>query len=239
MSCARFEEMLFAAIDGPLADADARNLARHTEGCERCRALQELMAAGDPPDLPADLAESILAATSPAWSRTFAWLDAGLRELDSMQPDEGFVDDVLAATSGPRRRAEGPAFVVRLRSRWARLLQRPRLAFEAAYVGSLAIVVAAGLGAAPSPVSALDALRQIRDERVQPAAASAADRTVAFGARVGAAIGDEARGFWSATIQPTIDSGHAAWCETFACEDTEDIRQEQEIRTPQPPRSSP
>lgn len=103
MDCARFEELMFASLDGPLAAPDEEPRRIHAAGCARCAALERLMSTEVPvreAAAPEDLLESILIATSPGWARTFERLDRELPGLAQLQPDAAFVADVLAATTG-------------------------------------------------------------------------------------------------------------------------------------------
>jgi anti-sigma factor RsiW len=73
-----------------------------------------------------------------------------LPEMALLQPDASFADDVLKATSD-RRAAGGarPSFTG-VRQWWRGMMQRPRFAWEAAYVGALLVLIALG-----SPASLL------------------------------------------------------------------------------------
>ena len=208
MDCTRFEELWFAALDGPHTGAEARRVygaeetARraHAAGCARCSALERLVsAAATKPEAepPEDLLESILAATSPAWARTFARLDRELPDMAEVRPDPTFVADVLAATSGAapsdasatalqttparptapivRRRPASPR-LDRLATAWEALVRRPRLAFEGAYVGAVVLMLVVGTPAWSLSVSPAELLTEIRADRVEPAVQSVNQR---------------------------------------------------------------
>jgi hypothetical protein len=78
-----------------------------------------------------------------------------LPALGELSPQAGFLDDVLKATVGARR----PAFGERLTAAWGRLVQRPRIAWEVAYVGAMLVWLIFG-----TPASLLqNVARQTRD----------------------------------------------------------------------------
>ena len=177
MDCSSFEELMFAALNGPLAGPDEEARKTHAAGCARCGARERLMSTEEPVPAaaaPEDLLESILIATSPAWARTFERLDRELPGLAHVQPDAAFVTDVLAATTGaaareaaaatreaaaapraatvPSTSEEAASFraprrvrrIDRFAAAWEALLRRPRLAFEGAYIGALALILLVG-----------------------------------------------------------------------------------------------
>lgn len=108
------------ASAAPEAFGDARLLAGHLATCADCRAL----------------------------GATLAALARDLPALAEVAPDPGFVDDVLAVTSG-RQAAErlAPPLTVRervesfLAGAWRAWVRRPAFAVEAAYAGVLCLLV--------------------------------------------------------------------------------------------------
>ena len=82
-------------------------------------------------------------------------LAGSLRELNQvlpqmalLQPDASFADDVLKATSDRRVAAGTRASFAGARQWWRGMMQRPRFAWEAAYVGALLVLIALGNPAA-------------------------------------------------------------------------------------------
>ncbi len=264
MDCARFEELMFASLDGPLAVADEEARSIHAAGCARCGALERLMLTEAPVPgaaAPEDLLESILIATSPSWARTFERLDRELPGLAHVQPDAAFVTDVLAATTGAAAReaaaaareaaaapteaaAAGPSTMEgaatfraprrvrgtdRLAAAWGALLRRPRLAFEGAYIGALALILLVGTPAWSLSISPAKLLSEIREERIAPAMRSVNGHVEpvvtsagesASGLVTGIWSRARARGseLWSSGVGTTVDRGRAWWCAGFDCE---------------------
>lgn len=261
MDCSSFEELMFAALNGPLAGPDEEARKTHAAGCARCGALERLMSTEEPVPAaaaPEDLLESILIATSPAWARTFERLDRELPGLAHVQPDAAFVTDVLAATTGAAAReaaatardtaivpraaapstAEGSATfraprrvrrIDRFAAAWEALLRRPRLAFEGAYIGALALILLVGTPAWSLSISPAELITEIREERIEPALQSVNQRvepvvTSASESVLGLVTGvwstARARGseLWSTSVKTTVDRGLALWCAGFDCE---------------------
>ncbi len=262
MDCARFEELMFASLDGPLAAPDEEARTIHATGCARCGALERLLSTEDPVPgaaAPEDLLESILIATSPSWARTFERLDRELPGLAHVQPDAAIVTDVLAATTGAaardaaaaaretaaapraaatRSNAAGAATFPaprrvratdRLATAWDALLRRPRLAFEGAYVGALALILLVGTPAWSLSISPAELITEIREERIEPAMQSVTQRVEPIVASAGESVSGlvtriwstaRARGneLWSTSVETTVDSGRALWCARFDCE---------------------
>jgi predicted anti-sigma-YlaC factor YlaD len=100
-TCDGARELLCEYVDEQLEPTDEELAGMHLEGCADCAAL----------------------------SRTIAQLSTDLPLLAEMQPDAGFVADVMARTieAGWSRRVE---------RYWRNLLARPRIAWEGAYVGA-------------------------------------------------------------------------------------------------------
>jgi anti-sigma factor RsiW len=113
-ACSRAEEILCDFVDGALGDEDATLLAAHLEHCEKCQALA------------AALTE----------------LDGVLAGLTAFEPDPSFLADVLAATTG--REAAASWLPAGWRNRLQSLVERPRFAFEVAYVGVVLFVLVFG-----------------------------------------------------------------------------------------------
>jgi len=225
VDCARCEELLIASLDGRAAASEHVATQRaHLTGCERCRELERLLAGAPEATPPADLTESILAATSSRWASVFEQLDADLPCLASMEPNAAFLGDVLAATTGSRRVAlwQQVAGRAKLAELWQRLVTRPRLALEGAWVGALALVLITGIQAPRLDASPVETLAEIRQERVEPAIDSAFDQLVELGGQTRAAATARARGVWTSRLAPVIEAGRRVWCESFGCEPTDD-----------------
>jgi hypothetical protein len=71
-----------------------------------------------------------------------------LPEMALLQPDASFAADVLKATSDRPAAAGTGASVTGVRQWWRSMMQRPRFAWEAAYVGALLVLIALGNPAA-------------------------------------------------------------------------------------------
>ncbi len=118
-SCRRAEAQLDTFLDGTLPGEDATLLAGHLTHCPACRSLME----------------------------TLFTLRIPLREMGSIDPGPMFVRNVLRATV--RRSPAQGARLARLREGWRRLLWRPRIAFEGAYVATLIMIVIFGTPISP------------------------------------------------------------------------------------------
>jgi len=115
-ACGRAGELLAERLDGELENLDNRLVDAHADDCVDCDALRS----------------------------TFAHLAVDLPALQEMQPDTGFANDVFALTSrSPNLRASRSS--ERLQRLWQRLVQRPRFAWEAAYVGTMMLWLLMGL----------------------------------------------------------------------------------------------
>lgn len=120
-ACASAQERLCDHVDGSLDEVDEALLLAHREGCAPCDAL----------------------------ARTLARLSAELPKLARLPLDDRFVDEVLARTSS--RRLPAARWTDRITQRWERLLLRPRIAWEMAYVASMLLLLL--FGAPSSPLS--------------------------------------------------------------------------------------
>jgi len=118
-ACDRARELICDRADGALEALDDELLRGHLDDCHECEALSLALAR-----LPGDLAA-----------------------MSMLVPDDRFVDDVLDATSyRPGRWEELASRVAR---GWAALVERPRFAWEAAYVGAVALWILGGAFGAP------------------------------------------------------------------------------------------
>jgi len=125
-ACQRAEQLLPDHAAGHLTGADAALLASHLEHCAGCRQI----------------------------AATLAWLQPLLPELGAIEPDAAFTTAVLQRTSrwvssGQRLQAFTDRTADRV-GRWLeRMWQRPRIAFEGAYVAVLLVVGLCALPASP------------------------------------------------------------------------------------------
>ncbi len=137
-----------ALIGGEVVDQTDAILARTSGGaCGRARQLLPDHVDGLLPEPDRDLVDGHLAHCPDCaeLAAVLAWTAPVLLELARLEPDPGFSDAVLAATTALkaprvtwRRRAAD--LEDRLRGWWDRVSARPRFSFEAAYVGTLIIV---------------------------------------------------------------------------------------------------
>ena len=134
-ACPRARTLLCDHVDGLLEDPLARELVpMHLGACAECAALAGVLTS----------------------------LSADLHGMAAIEPDAAFVGDVLARTIGTRepapqraarvaRTRQRPSIGARLVEIGTRLIQRPRFAWEGAFVG--AIVLAFLFGAHGSPLA--------------------------------------------------------------------------------------
>jgi len=127
-SCPRAESSLWEFAGGELSAGDSQMIALHLDHCSACRAI-----AGD-----------------------FDEIQRVLPEIAGFEPDGLFTRDVLCATSGAK--IPDSKFVIpdenlsigsqksrfgnRIQTAWHRIVQRPCFSLEAAYVGTLVLLVA-------------------------------------------------------------------------------------------------
>jgi len=144
--CAQAIDRLPPWVDGDLERFDAKLVGGHVEHCAGCNALAGVL-------------------------RT---MREELPQLAEIEPDIAFVDDVLAATVGAS--ADIPVevplpWIARLDGWFAKLMYRPRIAWEGAYVATaflLLLVFFPGSPLAGVPSKALDITRQSPNKIEQP-----------------------------------------------------------------------
>jgi anti-sigma factor RsiW len=151
--CRGAERRLCDWVDGNLGADDQEIIALHMTHCPDCSALAAALT---------ELKET-------------------LPGMATLEPDIHFTADVLQATVGWRSRARGAQGFVRLREWWSRLICRPRIAWEAAYVGALLVMLALGnpallLQHAPRTVAVPEVLIQSGDQILQKTTAALAER---------------------------------------------------------------
>ncbi len=117
--CGQAEGMLCDAIDGELRGADANLLALHKAHCHECAAIEIALAR----------------------------LQSDLRALALADPGPRFAEQVLARTLSLDQRLV--RLGRRLREGWVRLSQRPRIVWEASYIGAFVLFLIFGSAASP------------------------------------------------------------------------------------------
>jgi len=113
-TCPRVEFFLCDLVDGELDAENSHLVALHLDHCPACRTIAD----------------------------NLVTLRAVLPDMAEIEPDGSFTPEVVEATS--RWRPFRPGLRTRLLAGWSRLVQRPRFSFEAAYVGTLVLVLAFG-----------------------------------------------------------------------------------------------
>lgn len=109
--CASAESLLCDHVDGTARAVDAELTRLHLDGCKECAAL----------------------------ARTLVLMSEELPSMAEIEPDAGFVDDVLRATL-PLHARLGRRFA-RWNRAWQQVLRRPRIAWEGAYLGTFVLVM--------------------------------------------------------------------------------------------------
>ncbi len=117
--CPRVRQHLCDFTDGLLGAEDERFVSLHLDHCPACQGLARLL--GE--------------------------FSQELPQMSELDPGAGFTAQVLRATA--RQRASRPSLATQIRARWERALRRPRFPFEAAYAGTLLIVLALGTPTIP------------------------------------------------------------------------------------------
>jgi len=157
-ACQRALTLVGGQPDGPLDPQTTALVAGHLEHCTGCRAIE----------------------------RTLSETRAVLATLVEIEPGAAFTAHVVAATSGRRVRARGPMWAG-LSERWAwagalregaafiweRMLARPRLSLELAYLATVLVVIIIG-----NPGLIADALGARSSEFVAGESASSASARV-------------------------------------------------------------
>ncbi len=114
-ACARAQDLLCDFVDDLLPREDADLVSQHVDNCPACRHLAGVLS---------ELKEI-------------------LPRMAEVQPDEKFTEEVMRSTLGLRP-APRPGLRARLREWWLRAAQRPRFSLEAAYAGTLLMVLFLG-----------------------------------------------------------------------------------------------
>ena len=194
MNCARFEELLFDWLDGELGATQVEAMTVHMDTCASCRELHTLAAAdtGELLMAPDDLLMEIMSASGVdtcdcargrlveheqtdlgaldpvlamhvescaecgSLHRALSLLQEDLPRLAELEPDPGFIDSVMRATVAAPRMADW----------WQRLLARPRLALEGAYVGTLIVALTLVTPAAAFTQVPARVIKELREDRI-------------------------------------------------------------------------
>jgi hypothetical protein len=193
MRCERFEELLFDYLDRRLESGQAAAVIGHAAGCERCGDLLQL-AEGDAGGLleaPESMLGEIMVRTGgeacgrarrrlaeiddgdvadldpmlqlhvedctecAAVQRALVALRRDLPELAELEPDPDFLNAVMAATAAAPRLADW----------WHRLISRPRVALEGAYVGAVIVTLIFGVPASAFTSVPTRVYQELRDDR--------------------------------------------------------------------------
>lgn len=116
-ACGAHHERICAFVDGDVTSAEQELVAEHLDHCAECAAL----------------------------AAALRWMKQSLPELAEIEPDVAFVSDVLDLTTRADRRARRTAERgSSLATAWSRLLRRPRIAQELAYIGAAILYLAVG-----------------------------------------------------------------------------------------------
>ena len=114
--CGVAEQRLCAWIDGDPTEDGGAVLSFHLAHCPACSALAGSMRE----------------------------MNQVLQEMALLQPDAAFTADVLKATSDRRVTGGARLSFAGIQEWWRGMMQRPRFAWEAAYVGALLVLIALG-----------------------------------------------------------------------------------------------
>ncbi len=209
-SCARCRELwtlMRTDLEVPSLEAPAglaASILKRTSGapCDRAHLLLDDYVDGRLEDLDRELVRGHLehCRDCTAVAAALAQLAADLPAFAELQPDPRFVHDVLAVTRARRRRWAG----VWATRHWERLLERPRIAMEAGYVGAVVLWLVFGASWSPLRAAAPQLLAVVQQNPVQELAlGSGAIETLN---RRLAAVGGRA---WEATGQRAVSSSRA------------------------------
>jgi anti-sigma factor RsiW len=149
-ACDQSAERIPDWIDGSLDALDSELVAGHVSHCADCEALPGVMrtmsvdlpslAEGEPDP---HFVDDVMAATA---DRLPDWVDSALAAFAEVEPDARFFNDVMAATT--RKVPELP-WAARLEDWFAGLLQRPRIAWEGAYIVTVCLVLLVAFPGSP------------------------------------------------------------------------------------------
>jgi predicted anti-sigma-YlaC factor YlaD len=132
-ACGRAQQMLAEMVEGSLPASEAQLVRGHVEHCSECEEL----------------------------AVTLTWLLPELRQMGALEPDRAFTADVLRATRAIRRRS-WRAWLPDLTAWWRRQIARPQFSLQAAYVGTMLLVLLFGTPISPfkqAPEKALEVVQ--------------------------------------------------------------------------------
>ena len=178
VTCRTIIEQLDDLLEGRLSPADRHAAEGHLRSCASCRELESLVAAASAPVAPpADLLGAVLLRTSGSacGSARARLCDHADDDLVRMHLDGCGECGGLAAALA---RLPG-RWTARLAAAWRRLAQRPRIAWEGAYAGSIIVLILFGTPNAPFadvPGRALDLVRTVQESLPADAARKEAPR---------------------------------------------------------------
>jgi len=148
--CEQSGERIPDWVDGHLDALDTELVAGHVSHCTDCEAISSVMRsmAIDLPSLAevepdGHFVDDVMAATA---DRLPDWVDSTLAAFVEVEPDARFLDEVLAATV---RKAPQLSWAARVEEWFAGLFQRPRIAWEGAYLASVVLVLLVGFPGSP------------------------------------------------------------------------------------------
>ena len=221
-SCARCRELrtlMRTDLEVPSLEAPAglaASILKRTSGapCDRAHLLLDDYVDGRLEDLDRELVRGHLehCRDCTAVAGALAQLAADLPAFAELQPDPGLVHDVLAVTQTRRRRWAG-LWAAR---RWERLLERPRIALEAGYVGAVVLWLVFGASWSPLRAAPPQLLAVVQRNPVQELALGSGAietlnrRLAAVGGRAWEAAGERAVGSSRALGAALADRYHDA-----------------------------
>lgn len=203
MDCTRCEELLLEKAEGRLEPAGLSRVEGHLAACPRCRQLACLLEdeANGTLAVPVGLAEGVLARTIDRDGIACALhrLARELPELASVDVDERFTAEVMAATARAQRRRPAQ----RAAALWRALVQRPRFALEGAYVFGVAAFLLVGLPGAPLAAVPRNAIERL-DTTISAVATEAEALAAATIAPAGRWAGARLAAAWEPVSRPAL-----------------------------------
>ncbi len=174
-ACSSAHQRLCDFVDGHLDGIDQEVVARHLEHCVSCSAL----------------------------AKTLAELREELPQMATLDPGEDFTSSVLELTTHASAE-QRPGLMWRLGAWWEELIERPRFSLEAAYIGTLLLVMVFG-----SP-AAVVSRNSARFAAVQGEARQAAEILWSGSRRMTSLIGEESLAARRRVVVTWKAMGHSA-----------------------------
>jgi hypothetical protein len=149
-ACKQSAEKIPGWIDGTVDTLDAELIAGHVAHCVDCGALAAVMRSMSV-DLPTlaeikpdtQFVDDVMAATA---DRLPEWVDETLAAFAEVEPDSRFLHDVMAVTA---YKTPALSWGARVEQWVAGLVQRPRIAWEGAYLATVFLVLLVGFPGSP------------------------------------------------------------------------------------------